>query len=65
LEGIKTIHFWKAYSISNQKNQVLHLPWVQYGRHPAFYNMAAMKQGLVNVSARFLWKVWKLYIFGI
>ena len=26
LESMKTIHFWKAYSISNQKNNVFIFP---------------------------------------
>jgi len=30
---MKTIHFWKAYDISNQKKQCCHLPEVLYGRH--------------------------------
>src|SRR6218665_1967624 len=30
---MKTIHFWKAYDISNQKKHCCHLPEVLYGRH--------------------------------
>ena len=117
MESLKTIRFWKAYSISNQTNtalicpgsnmaailhfttwppwnrvsllsqqdffgkyenytfleslyykqseiQCFQLPPVQYGRHFAFCNMATIKHVFVNISALFLWKVWKLYIFG-
>jgi len=35
------------------EKQCFHLPRVQYGRHLALYKMAAMKQGLVNISARY------------
>ena|SRR6218665_2414908 len=31
--GEYTIHFWKAYGISNQKNNVFICPRVPYGRH--------------------------------
>src|SRR6218665_3683457 len=35
------------------EKQCFHLPRVQYGRHLAFYKMAAMKHVLVNISARY------------
>src|SRR6218665_2436507 len=30
---MKTLHFWKAYGIGNQKKQCCHLLEVQYGSH--------------------------------
>jgi len=59
---MKTKHFWKAYILSNQKTMLVYAPSLicppycilQNGHH---------ERGFVNISARFLWKVWKLYIF--
>jgi len=44
--------FLESLWYRQSEKQCLHLPRVQYGRHVAFYKMAAMKQVLVNISAR-------------
>src|SRR6218665_836719 len=58
---MKTIHFWKAYGISNQKNNVA----IYFESHMAaiyFYKMAALKQ-VLPISQPSNTIVYEIYTF--
>src|SRR6218665_1122348 len=65
LESMKTIHFWKAYNISNQKNNVYIcsdvdmaaiLHFVQNGRHETGFCKYLSKIFLESMKTIHIWK---------
>src|SRR6218665_2083345 len=55
--------FLESLWYRQSEKQCFHLPRVQYGRHLAFYKMAAMKHVLVNISSRYYWESMKIIHF--
>src|SRR6218665_135673 len=68
LESIKTIHFWKAYSISNQINNVSFAPvpiWppsciLQHGRHETGFRLYLSKISLESIKTIHFWKAYSI-----